>query len=77
MREKTNNSTTVISQRKAEATILKLKNRKLFGLHNINNELLKYRGNELIDEIHTLFHKIYDQQKVPAEWKLSTTISVF
>ncbi|XP_057671969.1 uncharacterized protein LOC130903737 [Diorhabda carinulata] len=67
----------LISKDKSEATMRKMKNRKSPGLDNINNELLKYGGNELIDQMHVMFNKIYDQRKVLEEWKVSISIPVF
>lgn len=66
-----------IPKEKIKLTIGTLKNRKAPGLDNINNELLKYGGDTLVDEIHTLFNKIYEKMELPEQWKQSITIPVF
>lgn len=67
----------IIPKEKFKPRILKLTKRKSFGFGNINNDLFKYGGYQLIDQIHTLFYKLYDQKKVPEERKLCITIPVF
>lgn len=54
-----------------------LKNKQSSGLDNINKELLKYGGNELLDQMNTLFNKKIDQKEAPEKWKVSITIPVF
>lgn len=54
-----------------------LKNRKSPGPNEITNEMLKYGGPNLQKEILAFFQNIISKQKIPAEWKNSTTIPIF
>ncbi|KAJ4436358.1 hypothetical protein ANN_18990, partial [Periplaneta americana] len=58
-------------------TITQLKNRKAPGVDNISNEMIKYGGSLLVEEIHKLFRKIYSNMEIPAQWKESITIPIF
>ena len=58
-------------------TIGKLKNRKAHGPDGIPNELIKYGGDPLSNELTTLFNKILQTGKIPTSWKESTTIPIF
>lgn len=57
--------------------VKKLKNRKTPSEDQISNELIKYGGKTLLQEITSLFRKILKAGKVPKEWKQSITIPLF
>ena len=66
-----------ISMKAIEEAIHTLKNRKAPGVDNIHNEMIKYRGQALIEEIYELFKKICVHVKIPNQWKESITIPIF
>lgn len=66
-----------ITREKIKETTTKLKNRKAPGLDNIHNELIKYGGEELLEELHTFYNKIATLKKIPEEWRKSITIPIF
>lgn len=66
-----------ITNQAVEEAIQKLKNRKSPGPDEIPNELLKYGGPQLSNELKSLFNRILNTGKVPEEWKKSVTIPVF
>lgn len=55
----------------------KMKNRKSPGQDDIPNELLKYGGPCLIQQLTSLIQKIIYQHRIPDEWRTSTTILMF
>lgn len=57
--------------------IKKLKNRKAPGEDGIANELIKYGGDYLTTEIHSLYNKIMNSSIIPNAWKKSITIPIF
>lgn len=57
--------------------ILKAKTRKVSGIDDITNELIKYGGPEIQQEITKLFHKIISHEKTPIEWKTSVSILIY
>ena len=58
-------------------SLRKLKNRKSPGQDDIPNELLKYGGQSLIQQLTSLIQKILYQHRIPDEWRTSTTILMF
>ena len=60
-----------------EATLRKLKNRKSPGLDDIANELLKYGGENLNQQLTTSIRNIVSQHRIPDEWRASITILLF
>jgi hypothetical protein len=55
----------------------RLKNRKGLGYDDIPNELLKYGGEELANNLHSLFNLILEETKIPEEWRTSITVPIF
>ena len=45
-----------------------LKNNKVAGTNGIHLELIKYRGNKLLNRIYELVRKIWEEQRIPEEW---------
>lgn len=66
-----------ISKDSIETTMHKLKNRKSPGPDNIANELLKYGGSALLEELYTLFSKSLTRKETLQDWKESITIPIF
>jgi len=66
-----------IDENKIDMAIKKLKNRKAPGETGISNELVKYGGSKLQEEIKKLFIKIQKEQKIPDDWKKSLTVPIF
>ena len=66
-----------IEQQDIRTALQKLKNRKSPGQDGIPNELLKYGGESLIQQLTKLTQKIFYQQRIPNEWRTSTTILMF
>ncbi|XP_057656894.1 uncharacterized protein LOC130894222 [Diorhabda carinulata] len=64
-------------QKEVQAAIKQLKNRKIPGQDAITNELLKYGGESLAKQLTTLINKIVSHQKIPDNWRTSTTILMF
>lgn len=60
-----------------EQALQKLKNRKSPGQDTITNELLKYGGQTLVQQLTELIQKILDQKKIPDEWRTGTSILMF
>jgi hypothetical protein len=70
-------SEVVLTSTEVKMAIKKLKNRKSPGIDEIPNELIKYGGVKIMEEIRKLFNKILSQDIVPNEWKMSITIPIF
>ncbi|KAH1024898.1 hypothetical protein HUJ05_009734 [Dendroctonus ponderosae] len=58
-------------------TATALKKQKITCIDEITNEMIKYGGNALMDELKDFYNKILYLQKVPSEWKDSITIPIF
>ena len=54
-----------------------MKNKKSARQDGIPNELLKYGGQHLTEELTKLIQKMFYQHKIPDEWRTSTTILMF
>ena len=59
------------------SALLSLKNKKAPGIDDISNELLKYGGNQLTSELTKMIKIIFQQTRIPQEWKTSVTIPVY
>jgi len=66
-----------ISLDEVEENIKKLKNRKANGVDRIPNELLKYGGAGVNEQIHILFNKILEEKVVPNSWTTSITVPIY
>ena len=65
-----------IEQQDIQTALQKLKNRKSPGQDGIPNELLDY-GRESLIQLTKLTQKMFYQQRIPNEWRTSTTILMF
>ncbi|CAG9835898.1 unnamed protein product [Diabrotica balteata] len=63
-----------ITVQEVKQTLEKLKNRKAAGKDGIPNELLKYGGEALTEQLTALINKIIKHNKIPEEWKKSELI---
>lgn len=68
------NDNVTITFEKVEKTLSQLKNRKSPGQDKIPNELLKYGGKKLTQELFKMIQKILEQHTIPECWKTSTMI---
>ena len=50
-------------------TMTNLKNNKMAGTDGIHPELIKYRGNKLLNRIYELVRQIWEEDRIPEEWK--------
>ena len=66
-----------ISLERIEHIASKLKNRKLAGIDEIYNEMIKYGGSMLSKQIQILFNNTLNEMDVPMEWKHSVTIPTY
>ena len=67
----------VISKKDVKVALKKLKNRKSPGVDGITNELLKYGGESIIEQLLILINKILQSHKIPDEWRISRTVLLF
>ena len=44
------------------------------GLHLI---LIKYRGNKLLNRIYKLVRQIWEEERIPEEWKETTVVTIY
>lgn len=59
-----------------EETINKLKNNKATGTDQINAELIKEGGKDLHKTIHKLLVKIWNEEKMPEDWKMGMIMPI-
>ncbi|XP_048516470.1 uncharacterized protein LOC125502436 [Dendroctonus ponderosae] len=71
------NEDATIDKSDVENALQKLRNRKSAEQDGIQNELLKYGGQRLTEELTTVIEKIIYQHKIPDEWRTSTTVLMF
>ena len=67
-----------INKEEVTLEVKKLKNRKSPGPDDVlSNEMIKYGGNELINQLILLLQNVFAQLEIPSDWKVSTIIPVF
>ena len=66
-----------VEKEDVELALKKIKNRKSAGPDGITNELLKYGGDNLTEQLKILINKIIYHHRIPDEWRNSTTILLF
>ena len=71
------NNDILVEKGDVELALKKLKNRKSAGPDGITNELLKYGGDNLTEQLKILINKIMYHHRIPDEWRNSTTILWF
>ena len=56
--------------------IRNLKNNKVAGTGEIHPELIKYRGNQLLRRVYELVRQIWEEERIPEEWKETIIVPV-
>ena len=54
----------------------KLKNNKAAGADGIHPELIKYGGNELLNRMCELVRQIWEEERIPEEWKETIIVPI-
>jgi len=55
----------------------KLKNNKAAGTDGIHPELIKYGENKLLNRIYELVKQIWEEERIPEEWKETRTVPIY
>lgn len=70
------NKRATIKMEEAKNTIEKLKTSKSPGLDNLQAELLKYGGKEMVSILHDIIPKIWIMEEIPEHWSKSTVCPI-
>jgi len=54
-----------------------LKNNKVAGTDGIHPELIKYGGNKLPNRIYALVRQIWEEKRIPEEWKQTIIVPIY
>jgi len=54
-----------------------LKNNKVAGTDGIHPELIKYRGNKLLNRIYELVKLIWEEKGISEEWKETIIVPIY
>jgi len=54
-----------------------LKNNKATGTDGVHLELIKYRGNKLLNRIYELVRQIWEEERIPEEWKEAIIVPIY
>jgi len=54
-----------------------LKNKKAAGTDGIHPELIKYRGRKLRNRIYKLVRQIWEEERIPGEWKETIIVPIY
>jgi len=54
-----------------------LKNNKVAGTDGIHLELIKYGGNKLLNRIYELVRQIWEEERIPEEWKETIIVPIY
>jgi len=54
-----------------------LKNNKAAGTDGIHLMLIKYRGNKLLNRNYGLVRQIWEEERIPAEWKETVIVPIY
>jgi len=57
--------------------IRNLKNNKAAGTDGIYPELIKYRGDKLLNRMYELVRQIWEEERIPEEWKETIIVPVY
>ena len=71
------NSCVAVTKMEIDNTLKTLKNRKSAGEDGITNEMLKYGGPHLWEQIYVLIDQVFRISTIPEEWKTNIVISIF
>ncbi|XP_046663031.1 uncharacterized protein LOC124355923 [Homalodisca vitripennis] len=64
-------------EREIDEIIRKMRNNKSPGSDTITAEMLKYGGEELLRVSHELISKVWEQERMPEEWKKGLIIPIY
>jgi len=56
--------------------IRNLKNNKAAGTDGIHPELIKYGGNQLLNRMYELVRQIWEEERIPEEWKETIIVPI-
>ena len=56
--------------------IRNLKNNKVAGTDGIHLELIKYGGNKLLNRMYELVTQIWEEERIPEEWKKTIIVPI-
>ena len=56
--------------------IRNLKNNKAAGTNGIHLELIKYEGNKLLNRMYELVRQIWEEERLPEEWKETIIVPI-
>jgi len=54
-----------------------LKNNKAAGTHGTHPELIKYGGNKILNRIYELVRQIWEEERIPEEWKETIIVPIY
>jgi len=54
-----------------------LRNNKAAGTDGIHLELIKYGGNKLLNRIYEIVRQIWEEERIPEEWKETIIIHIY
>jgi hypothetical protein len=54
-----------------------LKNNKTTGTDGMHPELIKYKGNKLLNKIYELVRQIWEDERIPEEWKDRIIVAIY
>ena len=57
-------------------SVRNLKSNKAPGADGIHLELMKYRGNKLLNRLYELVRQIWEEERVPEEWKETIIVPI-
>ena len=69
--------TPAINREEVEVALKGMKHRKAMGPDGIPVEVWKSLGEEGVDMLLDLLHKIFEQEKMPEEWRDSVIVPIF
>ena len=66
----------VLTIEDVKEAIRNLKNNKVAGTDGINQELIKYGGNKLLNRVYELVRQIWEEERIPEEWKETIIVAI-
>jgi hypothetical protein len=53
------------------------KNKKVAETDGVHQELVNYRGNKLLERIYELVRLVYEEERIPEEWKETVIVPMY
>ncbi|XP_047470216.1 uncharacterized protein LOC125025923 [Penaeus chinensis] len=66
-----------INEKEVEEAMKKMKSKRATGCSELTVDLLKHLGKEGIQMVTSLLQKVWDKEKMPAEWELSELATIY